>query len=76
MQSERFYNALRGHGKTARLVMLQLESHGYAARESLLHMLGDGPLAGHPPSWKSQCASRRLTMSRYDEGLEDWKIGG
>lgn len=39
MQSERFYNALRGHGKTARLVMLPLESHGYAARESLLHML-------------------------------------
>jgi dipeptidyl aminopeptidase/acylaminoacyl peptidase len=39
MQSERFYNALRGHGKTARLVMLPLESHGYSARESLLHML-------------------------------------
>jgi dipeptidyl aminopeptidase/acylaminoacyl peptidase len=39
MQSERFYSALRGHGKTARLVMLPLESHGYSARESLLHML-------------------------------------
>ncbi len=39
MQSERFYNALRGHGATARLVMLPHESHGYRARESVLHML-------------------------------------
>ncbi|MEM9554433.1 MAG: prolyl oligopeptidase family serine peptidase [Acidobacteriota bacterium] len=38
MQSERFYNALRGHGAIARLVMLPLESHGYRARESVLHM--------------------------------------
>lgn len=39
MQSERFYDALRGHGARARLVMLPHESHGYRARESLLHML-------------------------------------
>ena len=39
MQSERFYNALKGLGATARLVMLPHESHGYRARESLLHML-------------------------------------
>lgn len=39
MQSERFYNALKGLGKTARLVMLPHESHGYRARESILHML-------------------------------------
>jgi dipeptidyl aminopeptidase/acylaminoacyl peptidase len=39
MQSERFYNALRGHGATTRLVMLPHESHGYRARESILHML-------------------------------------
>ncbi len=39
MQSERFYNALKGHGATARLVMLPYESHGYRARESVLHML-------------------------------------
>jgi dipeptidyl aminopeptidase/acylaminoacyl peptidase len=38
MQSERFYNALRGHGVTTRLVMLPRESHGYRARESILHM--------------------------------------
>jgi dipeptidyl aminopeptidase/acylaminoacyl peptidase len=39
MQSERFYNALKGHGATARLVMLPLESHGYRSRESIMHML-------------------------------------
>lgn len=39
IQSERFYNALKGHGATTRLVMLPLESHGYRARESLMHML-------------------------------------
>ncbi len=39
MQSERFYNALKGHGATTRLVMLPHESHGYQARESVLHTL-------------------------------------
>jgi dipeptidyl aminopeptidase/acylaminoacyl peptidase len=39
IQSERFFDALKGHGATVRLVFLPLEAHGYAARESLLHML-------------------------------------
>lgn len=39
IQSERFYHALKGHGAVARLVMLPLESHGYRARESILHLL-------------------------------------
>lgn len=39
IQSERFFNAVKGLGGTARLVLLPAESHGYAARESLLHML-------------------------------------
>lgn len=39
IQSMRYYNALKGHGKVARLVMLPHESHGYRAKESLLHML-------------------------------------
>ncbi len=38
MQSERLYDALRGHGATARLVMMPHEGHGYRARESALHM--------------------------------------
>ncbi|WP_234735117.1 alpha/beta hydrolase family protein [Tellurirhabdus bombi] len=41
IQSERFYNALKGHGGTARLVMLPYESHGYAAKESILHTLAE-----------------------------------
>ena len=39
MQSERFFNAVKGHGGKARLVMLPHESHGYRARESIMHML-------------------------------------
>ena len=39
MQSERYFNALKGLGATVRLVMLPKESHGYAARESVMHIL-------------------------------------
>ena len=39
IQSERYYNALKGHGATTRLVLLPHESHGYAAKESILHTL-------------------------------------
>jgi dipeptidyl aminopeptidase/acylaminoacyl peptidase len=38
VQSERLYAAVKGHGGTARLVMLPYESHGYAARESAMHV--------------------------------------
>lgn len=39
MQSERYFNALKGLGATARLVILPKESHGYRAKESILHVL-------------------------------------
>jgi dipeptidyl aminopeptidase/acylaminoacyl peptidase len=39
MQSERLFSAIKGHGGTVRFVLLPLESHGYAGRESILHML-------------------------------------
>jgi dipeptidyl aminopeptidase/acylaminoacyl peptidase len=39
MQSERYFNALKGLGATVRLVMLPKESHGYRAKESVLHVL-------------------------------------
>lgn len=39
IQSERLYNAVKGHGGTIRYVQLPYESHGYAARENILHML-------------------------------------
>jgi dipeptidyl aminopeptidase/acylaminoacyl peptidase len=39
IQTERFYNAIKGHGGTARFVLLPYESHGYAAKESIMHTL-------------------------------------
>jgi len=39
LQSERYFNALKGLGAPVRLVMLPKESHGYSAKESVLHML-------------------------------------
>ncbi len=39
MQSERYFNALKGLGAITRLVVLPQESHGYAAKESILHTL-------------------------------------
>ena len=41
MQSERLYAAIKGNGGSARLVMLPAESHGYRARESVLHVLAE-----------------------------------
>lgn len=39
VQSERMFQAIKGLGGTARLVMLPNEAHAYRARESILHML-------------------------------------
>ncbi|MGG9962443.1 prolyl oligopeptidase family serine peptidase [Ferruginibacter sp. SUN106] len=39
IQSERLYNAIKGHGGTVRFVQLPFEAHGYAAKENILHML-------------------------------------
>jgi dipeptidyl aminopeptidase/acylaminoacyl peptidase len=39
IQSERMYQAIRGNGGTVRLVMLPGESHAYAAKESVEHVL-------------------------------------
>lgn len=39
MQSERYFNALKGFGAPTRLVLLPFESHSYKAKESIFHML-------------------------------------
>ena len=39
INSERLYQALKGHGATVRYVTLPNEAHGYAARETLLHVI-------------------------------------
>jgi dipeptidyl aminopeptidase/acylaminoacyl peptidase len=41
LQTERFYHALKGHGARVRYVTLPHESHGYRARESVLHTLAE-----------------------------------
>ena len=41
IQSERLFQAIKGNGGTARLVLLPHESHGYRARESVLHVLAE-----------------------------------
>ena len=41
IQSERLYMALKGHGATVRYVTLPHESHGYAARESNMHVVAE-----------------------------------
>lgn len=39
IQSERLFNAIKGHGGTVKFVQLPHESHGYQGRENILHML-------------------------------------
>ncbi|MGL6074366.1 MAG: prolyl oligopeptidase family serine peptidase, partial [Fimbriiglobus sp.] len=41
VQSERLYQAIRGNGGTARLVLLPHEDHGYAGKESIEHVLAE-----------------------------------
>lgn len=39
LQTERYFQALKGLGGQARMVILPKESHGYAAKENILHLL-------------------------------------
>jgi dipeptidyl aminopeptidase/acylaminoacyl peptidase len=39
LQSERLFQAIKGLGGTARLVLLPYEAHSYVARENIFHML-------------------------------------
>lgn len=41
IQSERMFNAIKGHGGTSRYVSLPYESHGYTGKENLLHVLAE-----------------------------------
>lgn len=41
IQSERLFNAIKGHGGTVRYISLPYESHGYAGRENILHTLAE-----------------------------------
>lgn len=39
LQTERYFQALKGLGAPTRMVILPKESHGYAAKENILHLL-------------------------------------
>ncbi|RYY24461.1 MAG: S9 family peptidase, partial [Chitinophagaceae bacterium] len=39
IQTDRLFNAIKGHGGTVRYVSLPYESHGYTGKENVLHML-------------------------------------
>lgn len=39
LQTERYFQAIKGLGGPARMVILPKESHGYVARENILHLL-------------------------------------
>ena len=39
MQTERYFQALKGLGAPVRMVLLPKEAHGYAAKENILHVL-------------------------------------
>ncbi len=39
LQTERYFQALKGLGATTRMLILPKESHGYAAKENIMHLL-------------------------------------
>lgn len=41
IQSERMFNAIKGHGGIAKYISLPYESHGYSGRENILHTLAE-----------------------------------
>jgi dipeptidyl aminopeptidase/acylaminoacyl peptidase len=41
IQSERLFNAIKGHGGTVKYLVLPYESHGYQGRENILHLLSE-----------------------------------
>jgi len=65
MQSERYFNALKGLGATVRLVMLPKESHGYRAKESILHLLWE----------QDQWLNKYLNQDESEIGLKKETIG-
>ncbi len=63
IQSERLYMALKGHGATVRYVTLPHEAHGYAARESVLHVVAE------TLNWLDEYVRDAGPSSRTDQAL-------
>ncbi len=62
IQSERLYQALKGHGATVRYVTLPLEAHGYAARESVLHTVAE--MLNWANEWAKNAKPRATTSQQ------------
>lgn len=56
LQSERLFGAIKGMGGTSRLVLLPYESHGYNARENIMHMLWE------TDQWLEKYVKNRATI--------------
>ena len=65
LQSELYFNALKGLGAPVRLVMLPKESHGYAAKESILHMLWE------EDQWLEKYLKKKEDISVPEESMKD-----
>lgn len=65
LQSERYFNALKGLGAPVRLVMLPRESHGYSAKESILHMLWE------QDEWLETYVKNRNELNKAEESIKN-----
>jgi dipeptidyl aminopeptidase/acylaminoacyl peptidase len=67
IQSERLFQAIQGTGGISRLVILPYESHGYVARESVLHTLAE------QFGWLERWLSEKDVEFAPVEADEDWE---
>lgn len=65
LQSERYFNALKGLGAPVRLVMLPKESHGYTAKESILHMLWE------QDEWLERYVKNKNTVEKTEDSIKE-----
>lgn len=65
LQSERYFNALKGLGAPVRLVMLPKESHGYRARESVMHLLWE------QDQWLEEHVKNKPTVTNSEKTLKN-----
>lgn len=60
MQSERYFQALKSFGAPVRLVILPKESHGYVAKENILHLLWE------QDEWLEKYVKNKDSLSQTD----------
>jgi len=68
MQSERMYQAVSGQGGVVKLVILPHESHGYKARESIMHTLAE-QVRGSPWRFHVHSITAHVCSTSYVVGV-------